>query len=64
MLVMKVLLYNYSFTVAIFCSKQHIFVSNTATKKVPEDQEFSYYSAVLHQRMEGESPVTAAGSAR
>lgn len=51
------------FTVAVFCSKQCIFISNTATKEVPEDQEFSYYSAVLHQRMEGESPVTAAGSA-
>lgn len=51
------------FTVAIFCSKHHIFISNTATKEVSEDKEFGYYSTVLHQRMEGEFPVTVAVSA-
>lgn len=52
------------FTVAIFCSKHHILISNTATKEVSEDKEFGYCGPVLHQRMEGEFPVTAVLSAR
>lgn len=46
-----------------FCSKHHVCISNAATTKIPEDKEFSYYSAVIHQRVEGEFPVTAAVSA-
>lgn len=44
----------------IFYSKHHILISNTATKKIPEDKEFGYHSTVVHQRVEGEFPVTAA----
>lgn len=58
MLVMKILLYN---TLQLQYSVLSItFISNTATKKVSEDKEFSYYSTVLHQRVEGEFAVTAA----
>lgn len=49
-------------TDVIFCSKHHVLISNTATKKVPEDKEFGYYSAVVHQRVEGEFPGAAAVS--
>ena len=51
------------FTVAIFASEHRVFISNTATKKVPENQELGYRRAVFHQRLEGEFPVPAAGSA-
>lgn len=47
----------------IFCSKHHILISNTATEEIPEDKEFSYYSTVVHQRVEGEFPVLEAVSA-
>lgn len=49
-------------TDVMFCSKHHILISNTATKKIPEDKEFGYYSTVIHQRVEGEFPVAASVS--